>query len=112
MGMTIINLWKLFRYGDKTDHYYKLVGIREFSEQLSIDCFNNPLTTDTATMKKNPLLGYIDNGKKVSTFRSIHFTISISRYTQGSAIYELTLISDSLSASNLVAYTIGSQNNT
>ena len=53
MGMAITNCWKLFRYGVKRDHYGKLVGIREFSERLALNCFNNPFSTDTGTTAKN-----------------------------------------------------------
>ena len=41
MGMNITNCWKLFSYGVKRDHYDKLISIREFSERLAQDCFNN-----------------------------------------------------------------------
>ena len=41
MGMTITNFWKLFRYGVNRDYYDKLIGIRELSERLDQDCFNN-----------------------------------------------------------------------
>ena len=53
MGMTITNGWKLFRYGVKRDHYEKIIGNREFSEQLSQDCFNNRFSTDSGTQGKN-----------------------------------------------------------
>ena len=36
MGMTIANLWKLFCYGVKRDHYEKMIGIRKFQELLAI----------------------------------------------------------------------------
>ena len=45
MGMNITNCWKLFRYWVKRDHYEKKIGIREFSERLAQDCFNNTLFT-------------------------------------------------------------------
>ena len=32
MGMNITNIWKLFHYGVKRDHYEKLIGIRELLE--------------------------------------------------------------------------------
>ena len=37
MVMTITDFWKIFRYGVKRDHYEKLIGIRESSEQLALD---------------------------------------------------------------------------
>ena len=49
MGITETNLYKLVKYGVKIDTYDKLNGIREFSEQLALDCLNDPLTADTGT---------------------------------------------------------------
>ena len=37
MGMTITNFWKLFCHGIKRDLYDKFIGIREFSERISLD---------------------------------------------------------------------------
>ena len=75
MGMTMTNFWKLFRYGVKRDHYDKLIGIREFSERLSQDCFNNPFSTDRGTLANNiPPLNEVDDGDAVSTFRELHFS--------------------------------------
>ena len=54
MGTTITNGWKLFRYGVKRDHYDKLIGIREFSERLAQDYFNNNFKTDIGTPSNNP----------------------------------------------------------
>ena len=74
MGMTITNFWKLFRCGVKRDHYEKLIGIREFSERIAHDLFNNPFSTDRGTpAKKIPPLDEFDDGYTVSTFRSLHF---------------------------------------
>ena len=39
---TIFNRFKRYNYD-------KLIGIIEFSEQIAIDCFSNPFTTDTRT---------------------------------------------------------------
>ena len=62
MGMTITNYWKLFCYGVKRDHYDKLIGIREFSERLAQDCFNNNFSSDSGTPAKNiPLLDEVDD---------------------------------------------------
>ena len=41
MGMTITNFCKQFRYVVNIDHHEKLIGIREFLEQLALYCFNN-----------------------------------------------------------------------
>ena len=41
MGTTSNNFWKLFCCGVKRYHYEKLIGIREFPEQLSKYCLNN-----------------------------------------------------------------------
>ena len=49
VGMTITNLWKIFRCGVNRDHYDKSIGIRYFSELLALDCFNDPFSTDTGT---------------------------------------------------------------
>ena len=67
MGMTIINLWKIFFYGVNIYHYEKLIDTRELSEQLTIDLFNNPFTTDTRNQVKNPLLDEINDLKTVLT---------------------------------------------
>ena len=68
MGMTINNFWKLFRYGVNRYHYDKLIGIREFSDQLSQYCFNNNVSTDIGTPAKNiPPLDEVDDGDTVST---------------------------------------------
>ena len=70
MVMTITNCWKLFRYGVKRYHYDKLIGIREFSERLAQDSFNNNFSSDSGTPAKNiPLLDEVDDEDKVSTCR-------------------------------------------
>ena len=53
MGITITNFWKLFHYGVKRDQYEKLIGIRELSERLAQDCFNNKLSPNKGTPEKN-----------------------------------------------------------
>ena len=68
MGMNINNLWKLFRYGVKRDHYEKFIGIRELLEQLAQYCFNNPFSPDSGTPERNiPALDEVDDGDTVST---------------------------------------------
>ena len=47
--------------------YKKLVDIRELLEQLPLDLFNNPFTTDTRTLKNIPLIDEIDDEETVST---------------------------------------------
>ena len=62
MGMTITNGRKLFLYGVKRDHYDQLIGIREFSERLAQDCFNNNFSSDRGTPEKNiPPLAEVDD---------------------------------------------------
>ena len=53
MGMTMNNCWKLFRYGVKRDHCEKLIGIRELSECLAQDCFNNTFSPDRGNPANN-----------------------------------------------------------
>ena len=91
MGMTITNCWKLFRYGVKRTHYDKLIGIREFSERLAQDCFNNNFSSDSGTPAKNiPLLDEVDDEYTVSTCRSLKFSTSISPSAAVSTISDLT----------------------
>ena len=81
MGMTITNCWKLFRCGVKRERYDKLIGIREFSERLAQDCFNNHFSSDSGTPAKNiPHLDEVDDEETVSTCRSLQFSTSISPY--------------------------------
>ena len=68
MGITITNCWKLFRYGVKIEHYEKWIGIRELSERLAQDIFNNPFSPYSGTPeKKIPPLDDVDNEDTVST---------------------------------------------
>ena len=41
IGMNITNGWKPFSYGVNRYHYEKLIDIRELSERLALDFFNN-----------------------------------------------------------------------
>ena len=62
MGTIITNCWKLFHCWVKRQHYDKFIGIRELSERISVNCFNNTFTVDTGTMAKNvSFLDKIDN---------------------------------------------------
>ena len=91
MGMTITNCWKLFFYGVKRDHYDKLIGIKNSSERLAQDCFNNNFSSDSGTPAKNtPLLDKVDDEDTVSTFRSLQFSTSISPSAAVSTILDLT----------------------
>ena len=91
MVMTIINCWKLFRCGVKRDHYAKLIDIRELSERLAQDCFNNKFSYDSGTPAKNiPLLDEVDDEDTVSTCRSLQFSTSISPSAAISTISDLT----------------------
>lgn len=43
--------------GVKTEKYEKIIGIREFSELLALDCINNNYSTDAGNTDNNiPLL--------------------------------------------------------
>ena len=96
MGMTITNCWKLFRYVVKRDHYDKLIGIREFSEQLAQDCFNNKSSPDRGTPEKNiPPLDEVDDGDTVSTCLALQFSSCISPSTAVSTISDMALNSAS-----------------
>ena len=76
IGMTITIFWKLFYYKVKRDHYEKLTSIREFSEQLAQDCFNNNFSPETGTPEKNiPPLDEVDDGDIVSNCRVINFPV-------------------------------------
>ena len=96
MGMTITNSWKLFRYGVKREHYDKLIDIREFSEQLAQDCFNNKFSPDRGTPSNNiPPLDQVDDGYIVSTCRVLQSSSCISPSAAVITIYDMTLNSAS-----------------
>ena len=96
MGMAITNCWELFRCGVKRDHYDKLIGIKEFFEQLYQDCFDNPMLPDRGTpTKKIPPLDEVDDRDTVSTFRALHFSSCISPSAAVSTISDMTLNSAS-----------------
>ena len=79
MGMTITNCWKLFHCGVKREHYDKLIGIREFSEILAQDCFNNNFSSDIGNPENNiPLLDEVNDEDTDSTCRSLQFSTSIT----------------------------------
>ena len=74
--MTITNVWKLFRYAVKRDHYGKLIGKREFLEQLYQYFFKNIFSPDSGTPEKNiPPLDKVYDGDTVSTCRALNFTV-------------------------------------
>ena len=110
MGTTINKLLQLCCYGVKRDHYDKLIGIREFLEQLALDLFNNPFSTHTGTPQKNkPLLDDVDDGETVCNCHVIHCYSYTSIYTEVGNIYDLTLNSAFVSDSTLVDSTIECQ---
>ena len=110
MVMTITNFWKLFCYGVKREHYEKSIGIREFLEKISHDCFNNPFSIDTGTPAKNtPILDEVNYGYPVAIFCHIYFCTSLSYHTQDSNISDLTVAIASLSASSFSTYFLHSQ---
>ena len=92
MGMNITNFWKLFCYGVNRDHYEKLIGIREFSERLAEDCFNNKFSPDRETPAKNtPPLDEADDGDTVSTCRALQFSSCIYPSAAVRTISDMTL---------------------
>ena len=91
MGMNITNFWKLFCFGVNRYHYEKLIGIREFSEWLDLDWFDNPFSTDTGTPKKKLLLDEVDALDIFFTFCSLHFLSYSSYSTEIRNIYDLTI---------------------
>ena len=96
MGMNITNCLKLFRYGVKSDHYDKLIGIREFSEQLAQDCFNNHFSTDIGTPENNiSPLDKFNDGDTFSTCRALLFSSCIYPSAAVSTISDMTLNSAS-----------------
>ena len=91
MGTTITFFWKMFRYGVKRDHNDILIGLREFSERVALDCFNNNFSSDRGTPAKNtPPLDEIDDEDKVSTCLSLQFSASIFPSAAVSTISDLT----------------------
>ena len=99
---TIFNSFKRYNYDI-------LIGIIEFSEQIAIDFFSNPFTTDTRTPYIYiyiPLLDEVNNGDTVSTCRSIHVSSTVYYSTHISTMSDLTLNSASSSASTLEVYTL------
>ena len=90
--MNINNCWKLFCCGVKIDHYEKLISIREFSERLAQDFFNNNFSPDRGTPAKNiPPLDEVDDGDTVSTCRELQFYSCISPSAAVSTISDMTL---------------------
>ena len=95
-GMTITNCWKLFRYGVKRDRYEKLIGIREFSERLAQDCFNNPFSPDRGNPENNTTpLDKVNDVDKVPTCHELHFFSYICTSATVSTISDMTLNSAS-----------------
>ena len=95
MSMKITSCSKIFFNGVKRDHYDKFIGIREFLEQIAMDCFSNYVTIDTGTLKKIiPFLDKIDNEVTVSTCRNLkHFSYSL-RNSVISPILDIPIATD------------------
>ena len=92
MGATITNCLKLFRYGVKREHYGNLIGIREFSEKIAVDCFNNTLTRDTGMMENTiPYLDGIDNKVTLYTYRRLSYSSSSPWNSEISTISDITI---------------------
>ena len=83
---------KIFSCGVKRYNYYKWIGIRELSEQISLDFFNSPFSTNTENAAKiiSPL-DELDDGQTVSTCQGLHFSSDDYRYTEFNNIYDITL---------------------
>ena len=87
MGMKITNCWKLFCYGVKRDHYDKIIGVRELSEQIAVYCFGNTVITYKVTLSNIiPYLGDIDNEGTVYTCKIINYSSSSPRNSYISTI--------------------------
>ena len=96
MVMNINNGRKLFRYGFNRYHYEKLIGIREFSEQLAQDCFNNTFSPDRGTPSNNiHPLDEFNSGDTVSTCCALDFTSCIYPSAAVSTISDINLNSAS-----------------
>ena len=68
-----------------------MICIREFSERLSQDCFNNKFSSDRGTPAKNiPPLDEVYDEDTVYTCRSLKFSTSIYPSAAVSTIYDLT----------------------
>ena len=92
MGMTITNCWKLFCYGVKRDHYDKIIGVRELSEQIAVYCFGNTVITYKVTLSNIiPYLGDIDNEGIVYTYWGLNYSISSPRNSEISTISDITI---------------------
>ena len=105
--MTITNFWKRFCYGVNSDHYKKLIGIRELLERLHLYFLNNPSSTDTGTQKNIiPPLDEVNEVETVSTCRANHLSSYIYSSTEASTIYNTTI-----NIASLVTSTIACQNN-
>ena len=95
MGMVITNCWKLFRYGVKRDRHDKFISIREFSEWIAVDWFNNTFTTYTGTPEKNiTYLGDIYNEDTVFTCWNLNYYSSSPRNSEISTIPDITIATD------------------
>ena len=86
-GMTITNCWELFLYGVKRDHYENFIGIREFLEQITVDCFSNTFITDIGNPENNiPSFDSIDNEGTVYTCKRFNYSSSSTRNSKISTI--------------------------
>ena len=97
-------LWELpllivgncFVMGFRETSMKKIIGIREFSERLAQDFFNNKFSPDIGTPAKNiPPIDEVYDGDTVSTCRALQFSSCISLSTAVSTISDMTLNSAS-----------------
>ena len=100
---------KFFHCGVKRYCYEKLIGIREFSERLTLVLFKNHFSIDTGILEKNtPPLDEVDEGYTFSTCCELNFSSSGYSSTDVSTISDITLNRSSSLAYTLVTSTIGS----
>ena len=56
------------------EQYDKVIGIREYSEQFSRDCFQDPISVDTGTPDNSiPLLSDVGDEDPVATCHCVYF---------------------------------------
>ena len=96
MGMTINNCWKLFRYGVKREHIEKLIGIRELSERLAQDCFNNNFSHNIGNPENN-ISPWMRLMMDIQFLLAVHliFLVIFPPSASASTIFDITLNSAS-----------------
>ena len=81
--------------GVKRDDYEKFIGIREFSERIAVDLFDNTFTIDTDNPENNiSSLDYINNKGTVSTCRILNYSSSSPHNSEIITISDITIATD------------------